>query len=56
MIRPIAAPVNFVRRHKVAVAIVGTAVICVYFERKAMVMHDEFLMANGLYEKFYAKA
>jgi hypothetical protein len=47
-------PVNFVRRHKVAVAIVGTAVICIYINRQALAQHNDFLMEKGLFDEFYA--
>lgn len=55
MTRPSIAPVKFVRRHKVVIAIVGTAAICTYLNRQTLAMHNEFLKDNGLYETFYAK-
>jgi hypothetical protein len=45
--------VKFVRRHKVAVAIVGTAAVCLYINRVALMQHNDFLKEKGLYEEFY---
>ena len=53
MKNPVKPTVNFVRRHKVAIAIVGTAVICMYINRVALEQHNEFLMGNDLYDAFY---
>jgi hypothetical protein len=53
MPRPSIHPVNFVRRHKVAIAVVGTAAFCLYLNRVALTQHNEFLKANGLYDAFY---
>jgi hypothetical protein len=44
---------NFVARHKVAIAVVGTAGTCIYLNRMALAQHDEFLREHGLYDQFY---
>jgi hypothetical protein len=44
---------NFVKKHRVAIAISGTAATCLYLNYRAMEIHNEFLREHGLYEKFY---
>lgn len=44
---------NFVERHKVAIAVTGTAASCLYLNRVALKQHDDFLKEKGLYEEFY---
>jgi hypothetical protein len=44
---------NFVQRHKVAIAITGTAASCLYLNGVALRQHDEFLKEKGLYNEFY---
>lgn len=44
---------NFVVRHRVAIAITGTAATCLYLNRMAMEQHNEFLKEHGLYDQFY---
>lgn len=44
---------KFVSKHRVAIAIVGTAVICMYITREALGQHNDFLMEHGLYDAFY---
>lgn len=44
---------NFVAKHRVAIAVTGTAAACLYLNRRAMSQHDEFLKEKGLYEEFY---
>jgi hypothetical protein len=43
---------NFVVKHKVAVAIVTTAVICTAMNRNALSAYNEFLEEKGLTEEF----
>lgn len=47
---------NFVEKHKVAIAVTGTAVTCLYLNRLALQQHNDFLKENGLYDAFYALA
>ena len=53
MINPVKHPVVFVRRHKVAIAIIGTAVICIAINRQALKQHNDFLKEIGQYDAFY---
>jgi hypothetical protein len=55
MINPVKHPVEFVRRHKVAIAIVGTAAICIAANRQALGQHNDFLKEIGQYDAFYAQ-
>jgi hypothetical protein len=45
---------NFVTRHKVGVAIISTAGICLTLNRVALRDHDEFLAQKGLLDEFYS--
>lgn len=45
---------NFVRRHKMSIAVAGTAGTCLYLNSIAMKQHDDFLKEKGLYEEFYS--
>jgi hypothetical protein len=55
---PIMMPVYrmkmFVAKHKVAFAVVGTAVTCIAINQRALKLHNEFLKEKGLFEEFYA--
>lgn len=53
MNKPLASAKNFVVKHKVAIAVVTTASICLVINRMALSQHDEFLRENGLFDKFY---
>jgi hypothetical protein len=44
---------NFVKKHRVAIAITGTVATCLYLNYRAMEMHNEFLKEHGLYDQFY---
>lgn len=44
---------NFVAKHKVAIAVTGTAVFCLYMNRLAFAQYNEFLKEHDLYEAFY---
>lgn len=49
-----ATPVrNFVRKHKVAIAVTATVIVMGGINRLALKQHDEFLKEKGLYEEFY---
>lgn len=45
---------KFVVKHKVAIAVTGTAVICLSLNRLALAQHNDFLKEHDLYEAFYA--
>lgn len=47
------AIVKHVRSHKVAYAVLATATTCLYLNRRALRMHDDFLKEKGLYNEFY---
>jgi len=49
----IATAKKFVVKHKVAIAVVSTAVICMYINRAALKQHNEFLKEHDLYDVFY---
>lgn len=44
---------KFVAKHRVAIAVVGTAAVCLYLNRRALAMHDEFLKEHNLFTEFY---
>lgn len=44
---------NFVKKHRVAIAVVTTAIACGAINRLALKQHDDFLKEKGLYEEFY---
>lgn len=44
---------NFVKKHRVAIAVTATVTTMVALNRKALQQHDEFLKEKGLYEEFY---
>lgn len=44
---------KFVADHKVAVAVVVTALVAVKFNHMALREHNDFLKEHDLYEKFY---
>lgn len=48
------APVNFVRRHRVAIAVVATTVVCYKAHVNVVKSTNEFLESKGLLEEFYA--
>jgi hypothetical protein len=49
-----AATKQFVAKHKVAIAVTTTAVLCLGINRMALKQHDDFLKEHNLYEEFYA--
>ena len=44
---------TFVRKHKVAIAVVTTSTFWIVMNRLALKQHDDFLKDKGLYEEFY---
>lgn len=44
---------SFIERHKVGLAVTGTAIIAVVVNRAALRQHDEFLKEKDLYDEFY---
>lgn len=46
--------VNFVKKHRVALAVTGTATACLLLHKSALRDHDEFLAEKGLLDEFYA--
>lgn len=46
-------PVNFVRRHKVAIAVVATSAFWIALNNSSLKQHNDFLKENDLYEQFY---
>jgi hypothetical protein len=44
---------TFVKKHKVAIAIVGTSLVWFQINRTALAQHDEFLKEHGLFDLFY---
>lgn len=44
---------SFIDRHKVGLAVLGTATLAVIVNRVALRQHDEFLKDRGLYDEFY---
>ena len=44
---------KFVNRHKVAIAVTGTAASCLYLNRLALKQHNDFLKEHDLYDAFY---
>lgn len=44
---------KFVARHRVAIAVTGTAIICLSLHRHSMQSFDAFLDEKGLTEEFY---
>lgn len=49
-----ATPVrNFVRKHKVAIAVTATVLVMGGINRLALKQHDEFLKEKNLYDEFY---
>lgn len=55
MPHPIVSTKNFVRHHKVAIAITSTTAICFALSRGHVIKgYDEFLVEKGLYDEFYA--
>lgn len=46
---------NFVKRHRVGIAIAGTTAFCVFMNRVALKQHEEFLADKGLLEEFYTQ-
>ena len=51
--KPIRSTVKFVKKHRVAIAIIGTACVCMKINEMAMSEHDNFLKDKGLYDEFY---
>ena len=45
---------KFVARHKVAIAITGTALTCLAINRLALKDHNNFLKEHDLYDLLYA--
>jgi hypothetical protein len=46
------APVNFVSKHRVAIAIIGTAAICTTISRSALQDANAFIESKGLMEEY----
>lgn len=46
---------NFVKKHRVAIAVITTTLVCGKINRMALAQHNEFLKEKGLYEEFYAE-
>lgn len=46
---------SFVRKHKTAIAVTATVIVCAVISKKGMQQHDDFLKEHGLYEEFYAQ-
>lgn len=44
---------NFIKKHRVAIAVTTTAGTCLYVNRVALKQHDDFLKEKGLYNEFY---
>lgn len=44
---------NFVKKHRVGIAITVTAATCLTLNRAALKSHDEFLKEKGLYDEYY---
>lgn len=44
---------NFVRRHKMPIAVASTAATCLYLNNIALKQHEDFLKEKGLYDEFY---
>jgi len=44
---------QFVSKHRVAIAVVTTATLCLAINKRAMREHDLFLEEKGLLEEFY---
>ena len=44
---------KFVSDHKVAIATIATAAVCLKLNRMALRDHDEFLKENNLFDKYY---
>ena len=53
MKKTLATTKNFVVKHKVAIAVTGTAVFCLYLNRLALAQHNDFLKERGLFDEFY---
>lgn len=53
-IKPVVATKKFVAKHKVALAVTATATICIAVQIKAANNWNNFLRAEGLFDKFYA--
>lgn len=47
---------DFVCRHRVAIAVTGTAVTCVYLHTIAMHDMQEFLVDHNLYEQYLSQS
>ena len=45
---------KFVKDHKVAVAVISTAAVCLKINRVALRDHDNFLAEKGLLDEFYS--
>lgn len=56
MKKSIVSTKNFVKKHRVAIAVVTTAAICLKLNRMALADHDEFLKEHDLYDAFYSAA
>ena len=55
MLNTINSAKKFVAKHKVAIAITGTALACLYLNRLALAQHTDFLKEHDLYEAFYTQ-
>lgn len=44
---------KFVQRHKIAVTITATALVCGALNKAALRDHDNFLKEHGLYDEYY---
>lgn len=53
IMKPVVSTKNFVKKHRVAIAIIATTVLAVKVNHMALSDHNEFLKEKGLYEEFY---
>lgn len=51
--KKVVATKDFVAKHRVAIAVVGTSIVWIKIMATAAEQHNEFLKEHGLYEKFY---
>jgi len=45
---------NFVKKHRIALAVTGTTGVCLYMNYRTIKIYDEFLKEHGLADQFYA--
>lgn len=46
---------TFVQKHKTALAVVATTIVCAAIAKKGLEQHNEFLKEHDLYDTFYAE-